>query len=225
MSRKTVAVVVLMLLAVMAFAADVASGVSFAGGYSLDIQRASLAELQVASQAVDTSLPLAVSAFVDAGYLSLGIGVATELLGHAAETQTVGSTVTTISDATTGTKIFATATLLAEIPIPLGSLTLVPLAGIEGDICVAALDAQGNDIMAGMTQAQRSDLHEGWIKAGAELRFPLAGGISLRPWFLAGYRLPNSSTTSVILNLQHAGFEALFLSMRAQAGVAVGFGS
>jgi hypothetical protein len=230
MPKNTFAVVFFILIAAGAFGADSAAGVSVAGGYSIGIRKASLAALAVSSQTVDTSVPLSVSAFGDFRYVFIGVGVGTELLRQQTASQAVGTVVNTVPAVATGSRTFFMLTVLAEIPFTFGArepygplFTLAPLAGIEADICLAALDANGNDATVSLTNSQRSDLNELWLKAGAELQIPLSTGISLRPWFLAGFKLLNVAENNVYQNVRAAGLEPLFLSLRAQAGLALGF--
>ena len=221
--RRAWGIAVLILVPAWMGSAASSLGLTVGGGYSFDLQSASLPSVAASSQTITTNVPLAASLVADVGTAAMSVGISGEVLGNQSSTQMVSGTSIPVSSGATGQRLYFTASLFGRLPVPLGDLTLLPTLGIEGDFCVYAVDAQGNDLRASMTPAQIADLNEGWIKAGAALRVPMAGALALEPWILLDYQLPSIGRQNVLANITSAGLTPLFLPLRSEAGVTIAF--
>jgi hypothetical protein len=222
MKKKRTIAVVAFLASALAAGAQVEFGVTTWAGYALDALGGSLASASVSSTTLARWIPAGAAIRLQVSPVSVELGVGTDQLVHATQTQTIAGTTTTIVDADGGSRWFLVTGVALGLPIRLGGLVLTPRLGIEGDFVVAAFDAVGNAILAGMTDVQRSDLNEGWITAGTSLTVPLSRGLWVQPWFQIAYKLPSPGEATVAANLTSAGFQAFLLGARATAGAAIG---
>jgi hypothetical protein len=59
--------------------------------------------------------------------------------------------------------------VFGRFPIVIGRFSIIPMAGFEFDLNLTYTDAGGNDLKAALTDRQRTDLNEMWLKGGVAL--------------------------------------------------------
>lgn len=85
----------------------------------------------------------------------------------------------------------------AKLPFTSGALTTSPLLGVEYDVSLAYTDSAGNDLKASLTDEQRADLNEIWIKGGIETVIWIFGNFFIKPELIAGFKLLNATDVSL----------------------------
>jgi hypothetical protein len=223
MNGKRPLVLALLLVPALAGALETGLGLTAWGGYALNVQGASLPSVEVSSQSLSRWAPAGAAMTIQAGIVTVEMGVGADLVRHVTQTETISGAASTLLDAGAGSRYFVVIGVALGWPIPVGTAVLTPRVGIEGDFAFAARDAAGGDLLAGMTATQRQELTEGWFTAGASLSVPLGGAFRLEPWLQFGYKLPSDGEATVVKNLRSAGFEPLLLGLRATAGATIRF--
>lgn len=200
------AFVVMLCLGTGIFADDISFGAGFSGAYSIYDQSVSNSGGSLAN--VVSTFPIDVKAFVDFGFLELSLGYlmafggtnSVVLNGSFSANQHYGQSSSAVS-----------ISLLLKMPIPVGSFTLFPLFGWEGDLNITQRDStSGADLKPAMTDEQQSGLNEVWLKAGFGTDFPL-GQFFLRAELLAGIKINSDYELQSMELFQSAGVNAYFL--------------
>jgi hypothetical protein len=212
---------ILLLPAAGVFALDLGFGVS--GGYILNDMTISLASPAVSSETRFTHVPFGASVYADVDFYMLSFGYTQLILSHELWTQTTSGTTTTLVDEGTGTGGYLGLTLLGKYPFVLGSLTFSPLLGFGVDINVLLLDVAGNDLRAAMTDEQKSEQNQFWLKAGAALDVALSEKAYLRSEALFSCKLPTSGEQKAYLTAQQAGFDVLLFEIMPELDLFLGF--
>ncbi len=144
---------------------------------------------------------LNLGAFFDATYAQVSIGYFGSLTGK--EDISSGGT-TTSADYNYYTK-YISAGLLGKYPFDLGMVKLFPLLGIEYDLNLSLTDQNGNDVKSTLTDQEKKDMNQFWVKVGAGADFDLTKNIYFRPEILFGYKLPSQTDKDTVDSLQAAG--------------------
>lgn len=163
-------------------------------------------------------------AFVDATYVEVGVGFATNLKKQKATGTFVGLPLTDYDvneDGPVGTWIAIQA--LGKYPFKVGSFEIFPLAGIEYDLNLSYKDPDGNDLKEGMSSDQKANLNMFWIKAGVGADFSVSESIYIRPEALFGYKLLSKLESDDIKDIKDLGGTEKTSTMSVNVGVAVGF--
>ena len=222
--KKLIAVIALLVLALGAHAAGLQAGAGASAGFFIKEMLTSLASPAVSSDTTDTHWPVGFTAFFDSPYVQANVGYSQSLLGHEKSTQTIsGSTSTLVNTDIAATKGYLSIAVLGKYPLALGPVSLFPLIGLAVDFNVLAMDASGNDLKASMTDQQKADENQFWVKAGVGADVMIFGKAFIRPELIAGLKLPNGSERSAIASAQQAGFNALLLTFTFDFSLLVGY--
>jgi hypothetical protein len=211
--KAFVLVLVLLCLATGAFAFDI--GVGASGSYFMSDMKITSAGLT--SAGLETGIPFNFLAFVDLGNIQLAAGYRMVNGFHIKSTSPSGTV--TNSDDTTSSYSYLTLAAYGKLPIPLGSITLFPMIGVEYDLTLAATSSTG----ATATSQQRSDLSSLWIKGGLGADIPVSPGFYVRPELLVGYQLNNQMEKDAITLLKLLGAsDASILDLNFELAVLFG---
>jgi len=184
--KRLLLVLVLVCLAAAAFAGDLSVGVGASGSYYMQTMKGP------GGEALTTGVPFNFMAFLDSTYLEAAVGYRTVHGFHTKVTPVAGP----VSESDDNTSEYSYLTLAAylRLPIPLGSIALIPMIGVEYDYTLAAT----NDVGAHATSSQLSDLSSLWIKGGLGIEVPISSAVYLRPECLFGYQLNNEDERKTI---------------------------
>jgi hypothetical protein len=217
--RRYAFLLMLLLPAAGAFALDLGFGVS--GGYLLNENITSLASPAVSSETRFTHVPLGASVYADFDYFILSVGYTQLILSH--EVQTVSGSTTPLVDADTGTGGYVSVALMGKYSFSLGALTLSPLLGLGFDINVLLLDTAGNDLRLSMSDQQKSELEQLWVRTGAALDVAFTPSVYLRSVLVCGIKLPTSGELSAYWAATQAGFNVVLFVIKPEFSASIGF--
>ena len=203
--KKLLPVLVLVLLAAGAYALDLGAG----GGASIGsvCRQFSAEQYTIWDSYKDrfTTVPFGFTAFFDATYAQVAVGLLTNGNTHETWTGVIGgSTITNDADDNYCTGFLSLA-LMGKYPFPLGRFTLFPLLGIQYDLNLWAKDETGADLKASMTDQQKADLNQFWFKGGAGVDFRLAKNLSLRSELVLGFKLHNQAERDRVETAESGG--------------------
>ena len=216
--------VILLTLSISAFAVDISAGIGASGGYFINEMKTSTATPDVSSETTITYVPFGIIAFFDATYFQGSGGYL--MLTNSYEKMTVtvsGSPSTLIDQPIVGSKSFLCFAAYAKYPFALGPLTLFPILGIEFDLNIIAIDANGNDLRASMTDQQKSDANKFWLKGGFGADISFSSKAYIRPALIVGYKLPNVSENNALISAQQAGFDVLLAPLTFDLNLLIGY--
>ena len=212
------------MLSVGAFALDVSVGFQVSAGFFYNSMTTFNGSLAVSSELWNTSLPFHAEGYLDMQYFQLGVGYRIRVLGHQTQTTTVSGSTTTLTNADTGTKGYATISGYLKYPFTVGQYILLPLLGFEYDVNALNLDANGNDLRGSMTAQQRDNENQFWLKFGMGAQLDMAPWGYLRARFLVGWKLPNQAESDAVANARSSpGWDATLRTLEPEIGFAVGF--
>ncbi|HUX36402.1 MAG TPA: hypothetical protein VMV44_00750, partial [Rectinemataceae bacterium] len=182
------------------FALDVAGlpltvGAGLSGG--LASSSMSMTILSSTNTLVNNTINYGFEAVVGLKYVQLGTGLQIAKFNGSSST---GGGTTTTTNASNAYQMFVPIQLLGMYPVAVGGITLVPMAGLEYDVCVANKDASGNDVTLTDTTGATvglSYLSSLSAKLGVGAEFPLGDKLSIRPQVLASYGLYSAENSDV----------------------------
>jgi hypothetical protein len=221
--KRAVFAIMVFMFSTSAFALDLSAGFTLSTGIFINRMIASSSSLGVSSELTNTSIPFRGEAFFDGQYFQFGLGYRLRVLGHQKQTLTVSGTTSTLTDADTGLKGYLALSLYLKYPLVVGRFVIFPLLGVEKDLNVVIHDASGHDLLGKMTDQQRVNEDQVWVKTGMGVQFPLSSWGYLRTQILFGWKVPNQSENDAVANAESAGFDATLYSFEPDLSIAVGF--
>jgi hypothetical protein len=174
--KKSLAILAFACLSLAAFAQDLPLSVG-AGLRWSPISSTTSADGYTSSTLTYNSF--SVRGFIDAKYIEGNLGIAFDNKNYKIDG-------TSYSDGAHGTWIVLSA--LGKYPFELSGFTLFPLAGIEYDLNLSYVDANGNDLRATATSDQKAALNYFFIKGGVGADVPVNTQLFIRPELLVGYK-------------------------------------
>jgi hypothetical protein len=206
------------------FAADLSWGIGGSGGLFLRDQSLSLADPAVSVDTRETGVPFAALVFVDVGVVEASLGCGVTGLGRVLKTVATTDGVETLEEAATGvTRGYLSTAMRFKYPFSLGLWTLYPTFGCGVDVNVWAVDATGTDILHSVPAEARALQDFFWVNAGAGLDIPFSYRGFVRTELTFGYGLFNPAERELWLNVTHAGWNALLLTLEPELSVCVGW--
>ena len=166
---------------------------------------------------VDTRAPLDLTAIFDATYLVAGFGYSYASGGHYKNDNP--SAEGDFKD----TRGYITFSLLGKYPFASGSLKVFPVAGVQYDLNVTALNASGADVKAGLTDEQKSYYDRFWLVAGVGADIPLGDKLVIRPQVTLKLKFLNKSETDWIQSMTDAGNTGTLTTTVVGASLILGY--
>ena len=99
-----------------------------------------------------------------------------------------------------------------KYPFDLGIVAIIPFFGGEYDINLTWVDADGNDLKASLSDREKSDMDEVWIKGGLGVDIEIFGGFSLLPWVSIAGKLLNATDQARLEEIKEATSPELDMS-------------
>jgi len=207
--KRILLVLALVCLATAAFASDLSVGVGASGSYySSDFKVSGGGST---SDSVATAIPFNFMAYVDITYLQVAVGYR----------MVDGFHIKTDSGSSDDKSKYSYVSFAGygKFPLQLGSITLIPMVGIEYDLTISATDDSGNEA----NSSQRSDLNSLWIKGGLGAEISITPEVYIRPELLLGYQLNNQSERDAIDYIKSLGAsDASILTLNFELAVLLG---
>jgi len=195
--KKLVSLLSACMLATSAFALDLGVGVNGGMATSSNTQKIKYFD---ESTTVTKYKDLGFEAFLTTDYVQFGVGYLTR--GNNGSTITVGGTP---KDYPKTDEKYSSIPLeiLFRYPLPLGKLKVIPMAGLEYDICVGGTKANGDAIAS----SDLADYNRLTAKLGLGLDIPLSRKLSLRPQALCGFGLYNQKESDTATSQKSGIYE------------------
>ncbi len=223
--KKLLVVPLLICLATAAFAIDLSAGI---GGNVGAFSSTYHYEEWVVDQWTErwTTVPFEFSAYFDATYGQAAIGFRANGSTHYVLKWTAGAfsydnTASNIED--NNRSGFLSLALLGRYPFTLGSVTLFPLLGIEYDLNLYYQDETGVDLKASMTDQEKTDLNQFWLKFGVGADIGVYKGLYVRPLALLGFKVLNSAEKTDLQDAKANATSASYVDFVFEAGVQAGW--
>jgi hypothetical protein len=168
---------------------------------------------------------LTFGAFVDATYLQASVGFAMDI-GDVKWNEKYSSSLLGTNDSGTedidGTWLVIGA--MGKYPFKVGSFVIFPLAGVEYDLNLT-YKHDGSDVKDTMSDDQKANLNQFWLKAGVGADFTVSGNIYVRPSAIFGYKLHSKLQNDALdaMKAIPAIDKATQTDIRIDVGMAVGF--
>ena len=203
--KKLLPVLVLALLAAGTYALDFGAG----GGVSVATacRQFSAEQYGIWDSYKDrfTTVPVGFTAFFDATYAQVAVGLLTNGNTHETWTGVIGGSTITNGADDNYCSGFLSLALMGKYPFALGRFTVFPLLGIQYDMNLWARDETGVDLKASMTDQQKAELNQFWFKGGAGVDFTLAKNLSLRSQVTLGFKLLNQAERDRVETAESGG--------------------
>ncbi len=107
-----------------------------------------------------------------------------------------------------------------KYPFDLGVVAIIPFFGVEYDVNLAWVDANGNDLKASLSDRERADMDEVWIKGGLGVDIELFGGFSLLPCVSVAGKILNATDLARLEEMKEATTPELEMShLLAECGL------
>jgi hypothetical protein len=222
--KKSALLILLVSLATGAFALDLSAGIEACGGYLIADMRTSLASPSVSSETISTRAPFLAAAFLDATYFPGSIGYRLLALGREKSTQTISGTTTVLVDSDeVGSRGYVCFSALGRYPFTRGPVALFPILGFEYDLNVVAVDPGGNDLRSSMTEQQKVNENQFWIRGGVGAEIGFLDRMVFRPELVIGYKFNNSAENAAVESARQAGFDAALFTLSFDFRLLVGY--
>jgi hypothetical protein len=151
-------------------------------------------------------------AFIDAKYIEGSLGFAFDTKNYKVDG-------TSYTNGNHGTWIAISA--LGKYPVELSGFTLFPMAGLEYDLNLSYVDANGNDVKSGASADQKAALNYFLIKGGVGADVPVNDQLFVRPTLLVGYKFHSKLESDAIS--AGSSVNLSITTLKFDIGVAIGY--
>jgi len=207
--KRIALVVALVHLAIVGFASGLSFGIGGSGSYFKSDAKLTSAVAQ--TDVITADIPYNLFAYVETTYLQMAVGY--RFFN--------GLTIKGPSGAMDDSSHYSYVSLAGyvKLPLHLGSVTLIPMIGVEYDITIAAIDGSG----VSFTRQQKRDLNALRIKGGLGAEILFSPSVYFRPEFLFGYQLNNQADQNTISSYKNSGYDdASILTLNFELAILFG---
>jgi hypothetical protein len=227
--KRLLLALVIASIAVSSFALDFAVGAGVNGGLGSSTAKMTMTILgtDVTMGSTQKTLDLNFQAVASIKYAQLGIGYLMAK-DNGMVVSATGAADQNV-DATKSTQSFLTIEALGKYPLALGGVTVVPMAGLEYDVCVGLTDSNGDKVDSStITDTKGAEAGYGYFnslsaKLGVGAEFAVSPKLSLRPQILGSFGLYTPQNSDVKQFVEGQGLKYSSYSLGITAGVVVAY--
>jgi hypothetical protein len=229
--KKAIALVSACLLAASAFALDFNAGIGLNGGLETSTVKMALGTL-MNTTTNQKYLDFGAQAVVGFDYAQLGLGYLVKKDNGTSTTlvsSLLGTNKTTNTDPTDANISFISIEALGKYPVNVGGLRLIPMAGLEYDICVGKKGSDGKAVDLSKTvnsdgkTVGASYYNTLAAKLGVGAEFAVGEKILIRPQLLCSMGLYSAQNSDMKKAMESLGMTYSSFGFTFTAGVVVAY--